>query len=376
MANNNLGFEYTLNVNERATRQNLNTFIRNTFGEGKNAKLSVPIKLDISNSIKDIDFKRIQKDIDANVGNNLKVKAKIVIDTNSIKTQLTSKISEIEKNLSFKVGLEIDPSAINLISGTVDVMKTLNAEIDKVKDNMKELNKNLTINIGDVHLGKQYDEILETSKEIKEENKETEASLEEQLDIQKRILQEKRNQMKQTEKDIKSEEKRLNLAKERKANNDKLIEQEKQLRKEASNLDEQIKAEQDKQKTYEKQNDALKKQSKEQKKLADDLKKTNEEIKKLENDKTSAQQRVNLAKEEEQRRANNLAIMRQENEALKEKLANLQKIANVTNDATTVDKTNKTSKGTSIKQQANDAIKQVTNVSEKRIEQEKQELKI
>ena len=48
MANNNLGFEYTLNVNEKATRQNLNTFIKNTFGEGKNAKLSVPIKLDIS----------------------------------------------------------------------------------------------------------------------------------------------------------------------------------------------------------------------------------------------------------------------------------------------------------------------------------------
>ena len=38
MANNNLGFEYTLNVNEKATRQNLNTFIKNTFGEGKNAK--------------------------------------------------------------------------------------------------------------------------------------------------------------------------------------------------------------------------------------------------------------------------------------------------------------------------------------------------
>ena len=64
MANNNLGFEYTLNVNEKATRQNLNTFIKNTFGEGKNAKLSVPIKLDISNSIKDIDFKRLQKDIE------------------------------------------------------------------------------------------------------------------------------------------------------------------------------------------------------------------------------------------------------------------------------------------------------------------------
>ena len=367
---NNLGFEYTLNVNERATRQNLNTFIRNTFGEGKNAKLSVPIKLDISNSIKDIDFKRIQKDIDNNVQNNLKVKAKIEVDIANVRNQIQSQMRNIQKDLKFKVGLEIDPSAINLIAGTVDVMKTLNAEIDKVKNNMKELNKNLTINIGDVHLGKQYDEILETSKEIKQENKETEASLEEQLNIQKRILEEKRNQMKQTEKDIKAEKDRLDLAKERKANNDKLIEQEKQLRKEASNLDEQIKAEKDRQKLYEKQNDSLKKQSDEQKKLADDLKKTNEEIKKLENDKASAQQRVNLAKEEEQRRANNLATMKKENEALKEKLANLQKIAKATDVATTSDKTNKTSKGTSIKQQANDTIKQVTDVSEKRIEQE------
>ena len=73
------------------------------------------------------------------------------------------------------------------------------------------------------------------------------------------------------------------------------------------------------------------------------MKKTNEEIKKLENDKTAAQQRVNLAKEEEQRRANNLATMKKENESLKEKLANLQKIANVTNEATTSNKTNKTS---------------------------------
>ena len=81
---NNLGFEYVLNVNEKATRQNLNTFIKNTFGEGKNAKLSVPIKIDISNSIADIDFKRLQKDIDNNVKNDLKVKAKIVVDTNSI----------------------------------------------------------------------------------------------------------------------------------------------------------------------------------------------------------------------------------------------------------------------------------------------------
>ena len=370
MANNNLGFEYTLNVNEKATRQNLNTFIRNTFGEGKNAKLSVPIKLDISNSIRDIDFKRLQKDIDNNVQNNLKVKAKIEVDIANVRNQIQSQMKNIQKDLKFKVGLEIDPSAINLIAGTVDIMKTLNAEIDKVKDNMKELNKNLTINIGDVHLGKQYDEILETSKEIKEENKETEASLEEQLNIQKRILEEKRNQMKQTEKDIKAEKDRLDLAKERKANNDKLIEQEKQLRKEASNLNDQIKAEKDKQKMYEKQNDALKKQSGEQKKLADDLKKTNEEIKKLEEDKASAQQRVNLAKEEEQRRANNLATMKKENEALKEKLANLQKIAKATDVATTSDKPNKTSKGTSIKQQANDTIKQVTNVSEKRIEQE------
>ena len=62
--------------------------------------------------------------------------------------------------------------------------------------------------------------------------------------------------MKQTEKDIKAEKDRLDLAKERKANNDKLIEQEKQLRKEASNLDEQIKAEKDRQKLYEKQHES------------------------------------------------------------------------------------------------------------------------
>lgn len=368
---NNLGFEYVLSVNEQATKQNLNTFIKKTFGEGKNAKLSVPIKIDVANSLADINFDQLQKDIDKNIKNKLKVKATVVLDTNTIKTQLTSKINEIGKDLKFKIGLEIDPSAINLIAGTVDVMKTLNAEIDKVKNNMKELGKNLTINIGDVHLGKQYDEILETSKEIREENKKTEASLEEQLNTQKRILQEKQNQMKQTEKDMKAEKERLELAKERKANNDKLIQQEKDLRKEASNIDDQIKAEKDKQKLYEKQNESLKKQSKEQEQLAKDLKKTNEEIKKLEEDKSASQARLKSAQEEEQVRLKNIEAMKKENSLLKEKLATMQKMSTVANDTTTTsNKTAKSSKGTSVKTQADNTIKQVEKVTEKRIEQE------
>ena len=94
---NNLGFEYVLSVNEQATKQNLNTFIRKTFGEGKNAKLSVPIKIDVANSLADINFDQLQKDIDRNIKNKLKVKATVVLDTSNIKTQLTSKIMRLEK---------------------------------------------------------------------------------------------------------------------------------------------------------------------------------------------------------------------------------------------------------------------------------------
>ena len=182
---NNLHFEYRLSVDEKATKNSLDSFIIKTFGDGRNTKLSVPIKLDIANSISDIDFNKVQKEIDKKVKNGLKVKAKVNIDLTNIKNQVKTKIAEIDKDLSFKVGLEIDPSAVKTMAGTIDVMQTLNKEIDKIKNNMKELGKNLTINVGSIEVKGQYNDLLRTSEKINDENKKTEESLQEQLRTQK-----------------------------------------------------------------------------------------------------------------------------------------------------------------------------------------------
>ena len=355
---NNLGFSYSLSVDEQATKTNLNTFIKNFFGEKGKAKLSVPIKLDITDGISDINLDKVQRDINRITKDALKVKA--------------------------KVDLQIDTKAINTLTNTVEVMQTLNKEVDKLKDGMKELGKSLTINFGNISLDGQLDGVLETSKKINEENKETELSLEEQLKLQKRILEEKRKQIKQTKDEIESERERLELSKERKKTNDDLIKQEKNARKDAKDIDTQIKAEKDKQKEIEKQNEALK----EQQQTADKLKKTKEEIKKLESDKSDSQSALKIAKEEEQRRENNVALMKEQNKALQERIDKLQKLAKLTketeptNNASTKDNAPKKPTTTNNKPTAtnnaptqvveNNIAKQTEKVAEQRIEQEKE----
>lgn len=368
---NNLHFEYRLSVDEKATKNSLDSFIKKTFGDGRNTKLSVPIKLDIANSISDIDFDKVQKEIDKKVKNGLKVKAKVNIDLANIKNQVQAKIAEIDKDLSFKVGLEIDPSAVKTMSGTIDVMQTLNKEIDKIKNNMKELGKNLTINVGSIEVKGQYNDLLKTSEKINDENKKTEESLQEQLRTQKELLQTKEKEMKQLKEEIESERERLETAKARKATNDELIQQEKDLRKEASKIDEQIKAEQEKQKLYETQNTSLKEQAKTQQQLADDLKKTNEEISKLETDKTASETRLQVAKEEEQRRLNNIGLMKEENQLLRQKIAELEKMASVADGATSGEAKN-SRKSISLKALSNETAKQTEEVAKKRIEQEQE----
>ena len=368
---NNLHFEYRLSVDEKATKNSLDSFIKKTFGDGRNTKLSVPIKLDIANSISDIDFNKVQKEIDKKVKNGLKVKAKVNIDLANIKNQVKTKIAEIDKDLSFKVGLEIDPSAVKTMAGTIDVMQTLNKEIDKIKNNMKELGKNLTINVGSIEVKGQYNDLLKTSEKINDENKKTEESLQEQLRTQKELLQTKEKEMKQLKEEIESERERLETAKARKATNDELIQQEKDLRKEASKIDEQIKAEQEKQKLYETQNTSLKEQAKTQQQLADDLKKTNEEISKLETDKTASEARLQTAKEEEQRRLNNIGLMKEENQLLRQKIAELEKMASVADGATSGEAKN-SRKSISLKALSDETAKQTEEVAKKRIEQEQE----
>lgn len=323
---NNLHFEYRLNVNEDATKKNLRAFIHKTFGNGRNTKLSVPIKLDFANSLENIDFDSIQREIDRKFKGNVKIKAGINVDTANVKAQVQRQLDRIQKDLNLKVGLEVDPKAVKALSNSADVMGTLSKEVGKLKDDMKDLGKNLAID-SDVVDKSQYQEVLETSKDIGDENRKTEKSLKEQLQTQKEILKSKEEQMKQLKKEMSSENERLQTAKERKAINDDLIQQEKELQKEVKELDKQIKAEQERQKIYESQKTSLEEQQKTQEQLTKDLKETNDELNKLQSDKKYEDGRLELARQREQISQEFIDSIHKENEALEEQLAKLEKVA-------------------------------------------------
>lgn len=323
---NNLHFEYRLNVNEDATKKNLKAFIDKTFGNGRNTKLSVPIKLDFANSLENVDFDSIQREIDRKFKGNVKIKVGINVDATNVKAQVQRQLDRIQKDLSLKVGLEVDPKSIKALSNSADVMGTLGKEVGKLKDDMKDLGKNLAID-SDVVDKSQYQEVLGISKDIGDENRKTEKSLKEQLQTQKEILKSKEEQMKQLEKEMSSENERLQTAKERKAINDDLIQQEKELQKEVKELDKQIKAEQERQRIYESQKTSLEEQQKTQEQLTKDLKETNDELNKLQSDKKYEDGRLELARQREQTSQEFIDSIHKENEALEEQLAKLEKVA-------------------------------------------------
>ena len=323
---NNLHFEYRLNVNENATRTNLDSFIQKTFGNGRNTKLSVPIKLDFANSLENIDFESIQRGIDKKFKGKVKINTSINVDTTNIRTQVQSQLDSIQKDLNLKVGVEIDAKAVKAMSSSTGVMETLNKEVGKLKDGMKDLGKSLIIDTDETSKN-QYKEVLDVSKNIGEENKKTEQSLKEQLQTQKEILQSKEEQMQQLAKEISSENERLEIAKERKAINDDLIQQEKDLQKEVKDLDKQIKAEQERQKIYESQQATLESQQNTQEQLTKDLKETNDELDKLLSDKKFEDGRLEVVKQREQASQKVIKSIQEENRALEEQIAKLEKVA-------------------------------------------------
>ena len=243
MASNNLHFEYSLSVNEKQTQQNLATFIKKTFGTDKNAKLSVPIKLDISTNLTNVDLKTIQDQIDKQFRGKLTLNATVKVDAKNVARQAQAELDRISKGLSLKVGLEIDPSAMKLMLGTVDVIKTLNKEVTKVKENLKDLGKKIEININTTQINSMYDSALKTAEKIQKVNAQTTEEINEQLAMTK-------EQLAHQKKLAEEKKKELDIEKEKQANNKKIEEsnkkirqQQQQLNKELKNVEAQINAE-------------------------------------------------------------------------------------------------------------------------------------
>ena len=240
---NNLHFEYSLSVNEKQTQQNLATFIKKTFGTDKNAKLSVPIKLDITTNLTNVDLKSIQDQIDKQFKGKLTLNATVRVDASNVARQAQNELDRISKGLSLKVGLEVDPSAMKLMLGTVDVIKTLNKEVEKVKDNLKDLGKKIEININGAQVNQIYDGALKTAEKIQQVNEKTTEEINEQLKISKEKLAYQQKIADEKKKELEIEKDKQEVNKEIEKSNKKIREQQSQLNKEVKGIENQIKAE-------------------------------------------------------------------------------------------------------------------------------------
>lgn len=355
---NNLHFEYSLSVNEKQTQQNLATFIKKTFGTDKNAKLSVPIKLDISTNLTNVDLKSIQDQLDKQFKGKLNLHATVKIDSSNVARQAQAELDKISKSLSLKVGLEVDPSAMKLMLGTVDVIKTLNKEVTKVKDNLKDLGKKIEININGAQINNVYDGALRTAEKIQKVNAQTTEEINEQLAMTK-------EQLAHQKKLAEEKKKELDIEKEKQANNKKIEEsnknirkQQQQLNKELKNVEAQIAAEKKKADVLDKQAKSAKSTAKVQEDATKKIEKSTEKIAELEKQRADNQAFLQSKREEEKALLTNIELNKQEITLLRTKIKEMEKLAKAT---VTVTKTTGTTKTTTTQAPKKPTAKKTSN---------------
>lgn len=323
---NNLHFEYSLSVNEKQTQQNLATFMKKTFGTDKNAKLSVPIKLDITTNLTNVDLRTIQDQINKQFKGKLTLNATVKVDASNVARQAQAELDRISKGLSLKVGLEIDPSAMKLMLGTVDVIKTLNKEITKVKDNLKDLGKKIEININGAQINNMYEGALKTAEKIQKVNAQTTEEINDQLKATKEQLahQKKLSEEKKKELDIEKEKQANNKKIEQ--SNRKIREQQLQNEKELKNIEKQITAEKKKAELLEKQAQSSKTNAKAQADATEKIEKSTKKIADLEKERADNQAFLASKREEQKQLMVNIELNNQEISQLRTKIKEMERL--------------------------------------------------
>lgn len=132
----NLGFTYTLNVNERATEANLKTFITNTFGQETNPKLKAPIKLDFGANLSQA-LAEAQETITKGMGGKLTVPVGITlgdIDSDMI-NKVQAELNRYTNKLSLTIGTQIATPASADISQSDDKIEQKKLEVLKSQTN-------------------------------------------------------------------------------------------------------------------------------------------------------------------------------------------------------------------------------------------------
>ena len=339
---NNLHFEYSLSVNEKQTQQNLATFMKKTFGTDKNAKLSVPIKLDITTNLTNVDLRTIQDQINKQFKGKLTLNATVKVDASNVARQAQAELDRISKGLSLKVGLEIDPSAMKLMLGTVDVIKTLNKEITKVKDNLKDLGKKIEININGAQINNMYEGALKTAEKIQKVNAQTTEEINDQLKATKEQLahQKKLSEEKKKELDIEKEKQANNKKIEQ--SNRKIREQQLQNEKELKNIEKQITAEKKKAELLDRQAQSSKTNAKAQADATEKIEKSTKKIADLEKERADNQAFLASKREEQKQLMVNIELNNQEISQLRTKIKEMERLGK-----TAVTTTRKITGGTS-----------------------------
>ena len=211
---NNMGFTYTLSVDEKKTVDNLNKFITNTFG--KNG-LKIPIQLDIKSEFNTQQVQDIQKKLDSLYKGKLKLNVAVSINMNSItKTAINkaqAKLDSFAEKLTMKVDLQISDEALSKFSTSLSIFKEMNKELSAIQTKLNNFNKKITINIGNIDLDSQYKKVEASAKEIEKTNNSVVDSIRTQLVQQNKTLSNLKQQLELKAKEQRMEEEKLEAMK-------------------------------------------------------------------------------------------------------------------------------------------------------------------
>lgn len=361
---NNLGFTYTLSVNEKATQANLDKFIKKTLG-GKDG-LKIPIQLDVKSSLNLDQLKDIQKKINSTYRGKLNLNVKLKLDTDSISQTVLrnaqAKLNEQANRLFLNVDLKLSEQTMAKFGASLAIFKEVNRELEDMQKRLGSFNKKININIGTISGQEAYKDIEQSMSNIEGMTKDVNLSLQSQLDLHTKTL----NTLKET---LKTKAQEIDLAKaelEATKETNKLKENHKNTSKEINEkitaLSKELNANKKIVDTYNKQKEALDKQAKAQKEVADITEQSQKRISELQAQQDDIQKSADLAKEESTRHQNNIDMTEAEIKVLKEKIKAMKEVKE---EADTVISSKPTTKKQTAKQsETNATINNVKKVAE------------
>lgn len=365
---NNLGFTYTLSVNERATQDNLNKFIKQTLG-GKDG-LKIPVQLDIKSSFNTDQIKEVQDRLKRVYKDKLSLDIKLKLDTSSITAtalrKAQTKLDEQAGKLFMNVDLDVKESTLANFSKSLGVFKELNEELEQTQSKLGKFNRSINVNFDNYGLKDGVADIREATAKFHATTVDTTAELEKQLTLHQKKLESLQNALNVKQKEIELAQEELKVAKQsqeaRKKANETITNASDRINAIQTELDLNMKL----MKQYEEQRKNLQHQANTQEKTADSIEESQKKIAELQQKQQTAKDAEKLARAELQRHQNSINMTKAEIKALEDKINTLKEVNNISEAGTT--STPSTKQSTSKKAEADITIKNLERVAETAID--------